>query len=169
MLDTPAPARGLAPLWLLALVAIATIGGAWYSQLVVGFIPCELCLKQRIPYYVGIPVALIGIVLAAMGLTGRTVRWFALAAAAVFLVSIGLGAYHAGVEWHFWLGPADCGGGAATPGKVGDLLSAMQSARIVSCTEAAWRFLGISFAGWNAIVSALLAALGLTSFVRLGR
>jgi disulfide bond formation protein DsbB len=30
-----------------------------------------------------------------------------------------------------------------------------------SCTEAMWRFLGLSFAGWNVLVSALLAALGL--------
>ncbi|MGZ8417342.1 MAG: disulfide bond formation protein B, partial [Methyloceanibacter sp.] len=29
---------------------------------------------------------------------------------------------------------------------------------IIRCDEASWRFLGLSFAGWNAVASAFLAA-----------
>lgn len=162
------PVRGLRLLWLLLLVATATIGAAWYFQLVLGYLPCELCFKERIPYYVGIALAALGLLSAA--LTGRSVppRLFALLAGLTFLAGAGLGFYHAGVEWHFWAGPSDCTGSlSGLSGKAGDLMSAMQSTRVVACDEAHWWFLGLSFAGWNAVISAFLALLGFGAFLRL--
>jgi disulfide bond formation protein DsbB len=41
---------------------------------------------------------------------------------------------------------------------VGDFLNQLQTTRVVSCTEAAWRFLGLSLAGWNVLISLALAA-----------
>jgi disulfide bond formation protein DsbB len=74
--------------------------------------------------------------------------------ALIFLVSAALGAYHAGVEWGFWEGPADCAGAPAPgPSGMGDFLKQLETVRVVSCTEAAFRFLGLSMAGWNAVVS----------------
>jgi disulfide bond formation protein DsbB len=64
------------------------------------------------------------------------------------------------VEWGFFAGPSDCGGGTgAAAGNVGDFLSQLESTRVVSCTEAAWRFLGLSLAGWNVLISLFLAAM----------
>ena len=77
----------------------------------------------------------------------------------IFVASAALGAYHSGVEWGLWLGPSDCGGGAASgAGNMGDFLSQLQTTRVVSCTEAAWRFMGLSLAGWNVLISLALAA-----------
>lgn len=134
--------------------AALTIAGAWVFQSGFGYVPCGLCLMQRQPYYAGMIIALAAIVLP------PPARRLALAIlAGLFLVSAGLGAYHAGVEWGVWLGPADCGGGAAAAGPdVGDLLTRLNGLKIVSCTEAAWRFLGLSLAGWNGLVSLGLAA-----------
>ncbi len=159
--------HALSPLWQLVLLAAVTIAAAWYFEIVVGYIPCELCLKERIPYYAGIPLGLIGLIIAAMGGDSAYVRGFALAAGLVFLAGAGLGLYHAGVEWKFWLGPADCGGripGAG--GKASDLIAQMQASHVVSCTDAPWRLLGLSFAGWNAVISLVLAALGFRAFSR---
>lgn len=138
-------------------VAAATVGAALVFQHVFGYVPCKLCLIQRWPYYAAIPLALLTLMLAG----ARTARQIGLAALALlFLVSAGLGAYHAGVEWGFWLGPSDCGGaGAAPAAAMGDFLRQLETTRVVSCTEAAWRFLGISMAGWNALISAGLAGL----------
>ena len=152
------------PLWLLVLIAAATIAAAWYFELVVGYIPCELCLKERFPYYIGIPIGTLGLMVATMGGHANVVRYLALAAGLVFLVGAGLGIYHAGVEWKFWLGPADCAGRAIGSGKASDLMAQMQSLKVVSCTDAPWRLLGLSFAGWNAVVSLVLAWLGLQGF-----
>ncbi len=83
----------------------------------------------------------------------------------VMLYGAGLGVYHAGVEWRLWEGPAACASGAAAPASAGAMLESLQAGNIApSCTEAVWRFLGLSFAGWNAIIAAglaLLAGLGL--------
>ncbi|MBM6595475.1 disulfide bond formation protein B [Microvirga pudoricolor] len=138
----------------IALAAAATIGGAYIFQYGWGYVPCKLCLWQRTPYYAGIVLA----VLTALLPPGarRAGLWLL---ALVFAGSAILGAYHAGVEWGVFAGPSDCGGGAGpAAGNVGDFLNQLQSTRVVSCTEAAWRFLGLSLAGWNVLISLALAA-----------
>jgi disulfide bond formation protein DsbB len=137
----------------------ATILAALYFEHVVGLRPCKLCLQQRWPYYVGLPIAGLGALAAWRGALPPARAALGLVAL-VFLVGAGLGAYHAGVEWGFWAGPSDCGGAPAAPmGGMGDFLRQLETVRVVSCTEAAWRFLGLSMAGWNAVISLGLAAL----------
>lgn len=147
---------------------LATIATAWGFQLVGGFIPCKLCLEQRIPYYAGLPVALVSLVLMRQG---RTVPAGValLTVAAIFAYGAGLGAYQAGAEWQFWDGPNDCGGGAVSPASAANMLQALQTSRIVSCTEASWRLFGLSFAGWNALAASGLAILAFVSAVLLNR
>lgn len=148
---------------LVAGVGAATIAGALASEHLYGLVPCKLCLVERQPYYVGVPLAVAALLLPARGPWRR----IALALLAlVFLVSAGLGAYHAGAEWGFWPGPSDCGGGAANAADVGGFLRQLESVKIVSCTEAAWRFLGTSLAGWNAVVSAGLALIAVVGLSR---
>lgn len=144
--------------------AAATVGGALVFEHVFGYVPCKLCLIQRNPYYIGIPLGLLAALLPAR--YTRVGLWLL---ALVFLVSAGLGAYHSGVEWGFFAGPSDCGGGSgAGAGNVGDFLNQLQTTRVVSCTEAAWRFLGLSLAGWNLLISLALAAFAATAAARKG-
>src|SRR5262245_30576048 len=93
-------------------VAAATIVGALFFEHGLGYLPCPLCLDQRIPYYVGMPVAA-ATALAAHFRSRRLAGLGLALLALIFLISVGLGAYHAGVEWHFWPGPESC---AATGG-----------------------------------------------------
>ena len=79
--------------------------------------------------------------------------------ALAFLINAGVGVYHAGIEWKWWAGPASCSGGVTVEWGEGGVASAIERAKVVSCSEASWRMLGLSFAGWNAVVSALLAGL----------
>ncbi|VAW20594.1 Periplasmic thiol:disulfide oxidoreductase DsbB, required for DsbA reoxidation [hydrothermal vent metagenome] len=74
--------------------------------------------------------------------------------AAVFVWSVYLGLYHAGVEWKFWPGPTACTGGADTLDF--SALNAINDVRVVPCDTPQFRFLGISFAGYNAAISALV-------------
>jgi disulfide bond formation protein DsbB len=137
--------------------AAATVGGALVFEHAFGLLPCKLCLVQRNPYYLAIPVAL-----AAAIAPPRAARIGLAALAVVFVASAGLGMYHTGVEWGFFAGPSDCGGTpAATPGAIGDFLKQLETTRVVSCTEAAWRFLGLSLAGWNVLISLALVGLAL--------
>ena len=150
------PSR-LAALAILGL-AVATIGGALVSEHVFGLVPCELCLLQRWPYYLGVPLA----AATTLAPEGGTMPWRRIGLgllALVFLASAGLGAYHAGVEWGLWPGPAGCSGGGGGPASFNDFARSLGQARAVSCTDAGWRGLGISLAGWNALVSLALAVL----------
>src|SRR3954447_1576883 len=82
----------------IALVGAATIAGAWFLELVIKLKPCPLCLEQRVPYYIGIPLALI-VALAAWRKAPRMIVIGGLVALAlVMLWSAYLGAFHAGVE-----------------------------------------------------------------------
>jgi len=140
-------------------VSAATLAGAWYFQLVVGLPPCPLCLEERIPYHIVIPLSLLLAIAALVRAPAKllTVGFVAIAIAA--LCNVVLGSYHAGVEWHWWAGPTDCTGPLTDLRAGGSLLSQLQSIHVVRCDEAAWRFLGISLAGYNALISLLLAAI----------
>ncbi len=132
-------------------VAAATIAGAWIFQLA-GYDPCHLCLLQRWAYYFAIPFSLLLSVIAGVYPKGARLGLYLLAI--VMLASAIFGAYHAGVEWSWWPGPETCSG--AISGGLPDL-----SKSVVACNEAAIRIIGISLAGWNAIISAALAAIAL--------
>ena len=147
---------------LLAGTAI-TVGSALFFQYVGGFIPCALCLQERIPYYVSIPIALAAFAAAAGRAPATITRLLLLAIGLIMVVSLYLAVFHAGVEWHLWQGPTDCAQVAGGDLGSGDLLAAIDAIRPPSCSEAAARFLGLSFAGWNAVASALFAAVGLRS------
>ncbi len=133
------------------LIAFATIAGAWIFEYY-GFSPCELCLKQRWAYYAAIPVAL---VIAVMAPTAPPLaRIGLLLLGMLWLASMVFGIYHAGVEWKFWPGPTTCTGTGGMTGGLPDLTK-----RVVMCDEAAIRILGLSLAGWNAVISLAAAIL----------
>ncbi len=75
------------------------------------------------------------------------------------LGNAGLGAYHAGVEWGWWQGPTDCTGPVGNLGSAGSLLERLNTVKVIRCDEVQWRFLGLSLAGYNVLISLLMAAI----------
>jgi disulfide bond formation protein DsbB len=140
-------------------LSAATLAGAWYFQLVLKLPPCPLCLEERLPYHIVIPLSLL-LAIAALARAPHTIIAVGFVAIIVtMLCGAVLAGYHAGVEWHFWPGPADCSGPLTDLTTGGSLLNRLQSIHVVRCDEAAWRFLGISLAGYNVLVSLALAAI----------
>ncbi len=117
---------------------------------------------QRMPYYAGVPIAAI----AAVTLLFRGPRVLLVTLLAVFaalmLYNAGLAAFHSGVEWGFWEGPASCAPSVSVD-SAADMLSQLETTHAPSCTEAALRILGLSLAGWNALISALLTVFGIVA------
>ena len=137
-------------------LGLAAILGALGSQYFAGLQPCELCLEQRYAYYWGLPV------LAAILVLWNRLPipvWYVgmLIATAIFAWGTYMGAYHAGVEWGFWPGPTACTGTGSSI-SLSDLNN-INAARVIPCDHVQFRFLGISLAGYNALVS--LAIVGL--------
>jgi disulfide bond formation protein DsbB len=139
--------------------AAATILGAYFFQYVMGLPPCPLCLDQRIAYYVSIPLAALIAIAAGRGAPRRLVAAGLGIVALAMMFNAGLGVFHAGIEWKWWLGPQECSGPLTDLGAGGDLLSSLKDVTVVRCDEAAWRFLGLSLAGYNALISLVLAAI----------
>jgi disulfide bond formation protein DsbB len=144
----------------------ATILGAWYFQYVLKLPPCPLCLEERLPYHIVIPLSVLLAIAAIVRAPRALIVVGFLAIMAAMLVSAALGAYHAGVEWRWWPGPTDCSGPITDITASGPLLNQLQSIHVVRCDEAAWRFLGLSLAGYNVLISLALAAIAALGLVR---
>jgi disulfide bond formation protein DsbB len=138
-------------------IAVTSIAGAFVFE-AFGYAPCELCFKERIPYYAAIPIACLAVLFAARE-SNRLLRAAFSILAAIFAVSAILGAYHAGVEWGIWPGPKECSGLLDRATSVDDFLKQLQNVNLTRCDAPALHILGLSLAGWNAIISAGLAAL----------
>lgn len=150
-----------------AAAATGTILGAYVFEFVVGLPPCPLCLQQRVPYYILIPASLAVALAAWLRWPGVAIRLGLLALAGLMIWSAGLGTYHAGAEWGFWQGPTTCAQPTSLARTPGDLLRSLQNAKpLADCTVAAWRFLGLSLAGWNVLISLALAAVALAAASR---
>lgn len=131
------------------------------------YVPCMLCLQQRWPYYIGIPIGVVAVLCAAMNAPPAVTRTLLLLAGLSMIIGAGMGVYHAGAEWKFWDGPSTCATAVdAITKNAGDLLAGINTQHGPSCTDASLRVLGLSFAGWNVITSVVLAAVAVFGATR---
>jgi len=146
------------------LLPVALLGGAIGSQYLGGLHPCEMCYWQRWPHALAILLALIAFTAPAQS---RNARVLTLLAALAIAVSGAIGVYHAGVEAKIFEGFTQCTATVKPGLSTAELLKQLTHAPLVRCDEVQFRFLGISLAGWNAILSlggaAAIVALALRS------
>ena len=138
--------------------AAGTVLTAHVFEILGGYLPCHLCLIERYAYYFAILASIAAFFAARAEKDDLTRIIFGLIALA-FLANAALGFYHSGVEWKWWPGPTECSGGSTIQWGEGGLAGSLETNKVVACDEAAWRFLGLSFAGWSAVLSLLLAGL----------
>jgi disulfide bond formation protein DsbB len=137
------------------LLPMALLGGALGSQYIGGLHPCEMCYWQRWPHAAAIVLAAVAFTAPAISSRARTLT---LLAALAIAISGAIGVYHAGVEAKIFEGFTQCT--ASNQGLTPEqLLQQITHAPLVRCDEVQFRFLGISMAGWNAILSLGGAAL----------
>jgi disulfide bond formation protein DsbB len=145
--------------WIALLVSAIMLAIAHAFETFGHLSPCTLCLRQREIYWEAMGIAAVG---GALGLTrvgALAGRATSVVLTAWFLLGAGIAAYHAGAEWKWWPGPASCSGGAAhvSAAEISALLRGAKMT-IPACDKPAWVFLGLSMAGWNALISLALAA-----------
>lgn len=124
-----------------------------------GLQPCTLCLEAREVYWVALTVGAVGFVAGLFFKDDRIRRLSSLLLAAIFLFGVGVAVYHAGAEWKFWPGPKTCASGAIPELTSLDAIMKGERIKAPACDEAAWVFLGLSMAGWNALISLKLTVL----------
>ncbi|MBA4748803.1 MAG: disulfide bond formation protein B [Sphingopyxis sp.] len=135
----------LRPTLLALVIPGALYGGALISQYAFGLFPCEMCYWQRWPHQAAILLAALAL---AFKSNRAALRALTLLAAIAILVSGGIGAFHAGVEYGFWPGPA-CSSTATGPVSIEDLMVGP----VIACDKPQWTLAGISLAGFNALFS----------------
>jgi len=131
----------------------ALLLGALGFQFLGDMPPCKLCIWQRWPHLAAVPIGLLFWRFPRPGL--------ALAGALAAATTAAIGVYHAGVERKWWPGPDTCTAGPVAGMSPDELFEKIMHTPLVRCDEIPWQLLGISMAGWNAILSALLALLWL--------
>ena len=155
-----------APLTRRFLIALATggsffaLGAAYAFQYLGGLAPCHLCWLQRYPHFAALGLGALALMLRAPVLT----RLLALTGATAAFTTAVLGAYHTGVERHWWPGPTTCTSGSIAHISAKDLLAQIQAAPVVKCDQVAWQMLSLSMASWNMLFSLALVALWLQAF-----
>jgi len=143
------------------LFSVATIVGAWIFE-AFGYLPCELCLKQRIPYYVAMPIAALTALWAHQG-RAALARAGLIAIAVLFFAGAALAVYHSGVEWKIFSGPTDCSGALSRAGSVEDFMQQLSTAKVVRCDEPALWVLGLTLSNWNVLISLALAGIAISA------
>jgi disulfide bond formation protein DsbB len=145
---------------LIALASIIVLGTAFASQYLGGLAPCKLCYYQRWPYAFTIAAGLAAWMLPAAR------RWLIVACAVAFAIGGAVAVYHAGIEYGWFAGPTSCSGVGPTPTTIEELRRQLMAQPVVRCDEPAWTMFGVSMAGYNAVVSAILAGMSLAAAAR---
>ena len=141
--------------WLAVLVPAGLLAGALGSQHLGGLNPCEMCYWQRWPHWAALALAGLSFFLP------RAARPLTLLAALAIVVSGAIGIFHAGVELKWWQGLTEC---TATGART---LQEIMAAPLVRCDQVQFQVLGLSMAGWNAVIS--LSAAGAITWLSLKR
>ncbi len=138
---------------LLLLVPAAMLGGALAFQYIGGLQPCEMCMWQRLAL-----LAVLGLGLLAWVM--RSLRPLVALAALALLVDAGIGAFHAGVEQHWWQGITRCSA-PIVAGSSSEMLSQILAQPLIRCDAIPWSLFGLSMAGWNAVIAAIVGVYAL--------
>ncbi len=148
------------PLWA-GLASLSALAIAHAFEHFGGLQPCALCLRQREVYWLALVIAIVGMAIMRARPDWRVGRGVTALLGLTFLTGAIVAGYHAGVEWHFWPGPTTCTGtGGALDGfNAADLSAALGTAsKAPACDQIPWSFAGISMAGWNMVLSLMLAS-----------
>ena len=145
----PIMTRSEAGRLLALLLPLALLGGALGSQYLGGLHPCEMCYWQRWPH--GAAAVLAALALISPARSQRS-RMLVLLAALGIAISGAIGVYHAGVELKVFEGFTTCTTTAKAATNA-ELLQKLMKVPLIRCDQVQWSFLGISMAGWNAILS----------------
>jgi disulfide bond formation protein DsbB len=138
--------------------SLALMLGALAFQHIGGLAPCKLCITQRYPHVIAIVIGVIALAIPRV----PVILLGAVAAA----ITAGYGFYHAGVERGIFEGPTSCTSSSISDLSADELLDQIMSAPLIRCDDIPWEMLGLSMAGWNAVISTGLFAAWLIAATR---
>jgi disulfide bond formation protein DsbB len=136
---------------LIFLLAVLPISGALVSQYFFNMHPCELCIYQRIPFFVIMFFSLIAVIKPSL----KACLITTIIAIHALIINAGIAFYHVGVEKNWWVNEGCAGNFDMTSQEA--LLKTLLEAPIVKCADIQFELFGISMAGYNLLYCSALA------------
>ena len=133
--------------------SILSLSIAYFIQYILGHKPCNLCIIQRIPYIVAI------ILISLIFILNRYQKIISSLILIFFIFGSIVSFYHFGIEQGFFSESLVCDLGNRKPINKDELLNQLKKAEIVSCKDVTFRFLGLSLATINTIISIILSGI----------
>ena len=133
--------------------SILSLSIAYFIQYVLGHKPCNLCIIERIPYIAAI------ILISLIFILNRYQKIISSLILIFFIFGAVVSFYHFGIEQGFFSESLVCDLGNSQPMNKEELLNQLKKAEIVSCKDVTFRFLGLSLATINTIISIILSGI----------
>ena len=140
-------------------ISIFALASAYFVEYILGYKPCNLCLIERLPYFVAIIIILIGL------LINRLEKIIFILLALIFAAATILSFYHFGMEQGFFKESLVCiPNNEINILNKEDLLKEFQKT-VVSCKDVEFTLFGLSLATINIIISFILSVITFKLFL----
>ena len=133
--------------------SILSLSIAYFIQYVLGHKPCNLCIIERIPYIAAI------ILISLIFIVNKYEKILSSIILVFFIFGAIVSFYHFGIEQGFFSESLICELSNNNPLNKEELLNQLKKAEIVSCKDVTFRFLGLSLATINTIISIILSGI----------
>ena len=133
--------------------SILSLSIAYFIQYVLGHEPCNLCIIERIPYLAAV------ILISLVFILNKFEKILLSVVLLFFIFNAAVSFYHFGIEQGFFSESLICELTNNNPLNKEELLNQLKKAEIVSCKDVAFKFLGLSLATINTIISLALSGI----------
>ena len=137
--------------YLVALFSVVALASAFIAEFYFNLAPCEMCLKQREPYY----IIILGFTLITI-LKWQERIWFYLGVQLISIYGLFYSIWHVGIENKFLSGPEECSDGLNITNNASDLKEQILSKPVINCEDVAWSIFSLSAATINSILLFLI-------------
>ena len=132
------------------LISFIALISAYFIEYILGHQPCNLCVYERIPYFLAILIVLINYKY------NKLEKYLILSLAIIFLIATILSLYHLGIEQGFIQESLLCDleKGANIVDK-DEILKQLQQ-KSISCKDVTFKIFGLSLTSYNILISLLI-------------
>ena len=137
--------------YLVTLFSIIALGSAFIAEFYFNLAPCEMCLKQREPYY----IIILGFIFITIVRWQERV-WFYIGVQIISIYGLFYSVWHVGIENQLLSGPAGCSSGLDVTNNLSSLKEQILSKPVINCEDIAWSIFGLSAATINSLLLFLI-------------
>ena len=140
-------------------ISIFALGSAYFIEYILDYKPCNLCLIERLPYFLAIIIIFLGLSL------NRFEKFIFISLGLIFASATILSLYHVGIEQGFFKESLVCiSNNEINILNKEDLLKEFKKT-IVNCKDVDFTLFGLSLATINTIISFILSVISFKLFL----